>query len=167
MTVRTAELLAPVLLALASIAFMVKASENYIFWVPARGPGAGFWPFWLSAGMLASCLWIIVRWFRRVTPESRSDAPYMTAGALYIVGVSVGALFLLILGSSYIGVYFSLILFLFFLVRIIGKNGLLTSTNVSILVPIGLFLFFEWALRIPLPKGISEPLFYPIYRIIY
>lgn len=167
MTVRTAELLAAVLLALASIGLMVKASENYIFWVSGRGPGAGFWPFWLSLGMLLSCIWIIFRWYRGVTPESRSDAPYMTAGALYIVGVSVGALFLLILGSSYIGVYFSLILFLFFLVRIIGKNSLTTSASVSIFVPIGLFLFFEWALRIPLPKGYTEPLFYPIYRIIY
>lgn len=167
MTVRTAELLAAVLLALVSIGFMVKASENYVFWIPRRGPGAGFWPFWLSLGMLLVCLWNIVRWFRGATPESRSDEIYMTSGAVYIVGISVGALFLLILGSAYIGIYFSLILFLFFFIRIIGKNRLLTSVSISILLPIGLFLFFEWALRIPLPKGISEPLFYPIYRIIY
>jgi putative tricarboxylic transport membrane protein len=167
MTVRTAELLAAILLALAAIAFMVKASENYILWVPLRGPGAGAWPFWLSLGMLLTCLWNIFRWFRGSTPESRSDKIFMSSGAVYIVGVSVAALFLLILGSAYIGIYFSLILFLFFFIRIVGKNGMLTSVMLSIFLPIGLFLFFEWALKIPLPKGISEPLFYPIYRIIY
>lgn len=167
MTVRTAELLAAVLLALASIAIMIKASDNYILWVPRRGPGAGAWPFWLSAAMLLSCLWNIVRWFRRSTPESRSQEVFISSGGLYIVGVSTVALFLLILGSSYIGVYFSLIAFLFFFVRIIGGNSWASSISLSILLPIGLFLFFEWALKIPLPKGISEPLFYPIYAIIY
>jgi hypothetical protein len=91
----------------------------------------------------------------------------MSSDAVYIVGGSVAALFLLILGTAYIGIYFSLIMFLFFFIRIIGKNGLASSAGLSIFIPIGLFLFFEWALRIPLPKGISEPLFYPIYALIY
>ena len=29
------------------------------------------------------------------------------------------------------------------------------------------FLFFEWLLKIPLPQGISEPLFYPVYDVMY
>jgi hypothetical protein len=167
MTIRTAELLAAVLLALASIGFMVKASENYILWVPLRGPGAGAWPFWLSGLMLLTCIWNIVRWFRQMTPESRSEEVFITTGGMYIVGVSIAALFALILGTAYIGLYLSLMLFLFFFIRIIGKDGWVTSVSISVLTPIGLFLFFEWALRIPLPKGITEPLFYPIYRIIY
>lgn len=167
MTVRTAELLAPIILALASIGIMVKASENYIFWVAGRGPGAGAWPFWLSAAMLLTCLWNIVRWFRRMTPESRSDEIFVSSGGLYIVGVSVIALFALILGTAYLGLYLSLMVFLLFFVRFIGGNGWVTSLNLSVLLPIGLFLFFEWALKIPLPKGITEPLFYPIYRLIY
>lgn len=167
MTVRTAELLAAVLMALVSIGIMIKASENFIFWVPGRGPGAGAWPFWLSLAMLLTCLWNIVRWYKGLTPESRSTEIYMSSGAVYIVGISVAAIFLLILGTTYIGIYFSLIMFLFFFIRIIGKNSLLSSTTLSIFIPIGLFLFFEWALKIPLPKGISEPLFYPIYALIY
>jgi len=30
-----------------------------------------------------------------------------------------------------------------------------------------MFLLFEWALATTLPKGISEPLFYPLYDLIY
>jgi len=167
MTVRTAELLAAVLFALASIGIMIKASENFIFWVPGRGPGAGAWPFWLSLGLLLTCLWNIMRWYKGMTPESRSNEIFMSSGAVYIVGVSIAALFLLILGTSTIGIYFSLIMFLFFFIWVIGKNSLALSTGLSIFIPIGLFLFFEWALKIPLPKGISEPLFYPIYALIY
>ena len=28
-------------------------------------------------------------------------------------------------------------------------------------------MLFEWALKIPLPKSITEPLFYPIYDLMY
>jgi hypothetical protein len=38
---------------------------------------------------------------------------------------------------------------------------------VTIGVPVFIFCMFEWALTIPLPKAISEPLFYPIYDLIY
>lgn len=167
MTVRAAELLMAIFLALASIAFMVKSAENYIMWVPGSGPGAGSWPFWLAAGMLLSCLWTILRWFKGTTPESRSDELYMDRHAVQVVGVTVLALAGLLAGCHIIGIYFSLMLFLFFLVYIYGGNPLPVSLALSLLLPIGIFIFFEWALKIPLPKGYSEPLFYPIYAIIY
>jgi hypothetical protein len=33
--------------------------------------------------------------------------------------------------------------------------------------PVVTFLFFEAVLKIILPKGYSEPLFYPLYKIIF
>lgn len=72
MTVRTAELVMAIVLALLSIGLMIKSAELNITWILHRGPGAGAWPFWLSTGMLLSCLVTIFRWFRRVTPESRN-----------------------------------------------------------------------------------------------
>lgn len=167
MTVRTAELLMAVVLALCSIGIMVKSAENFIFWVPGRGPGAGAWPFWLSAGMLLSSLWTLVRWFRGITPESRSNEIFINSDALYIVGTAVIALTALLIGTHIIGIYFSLFIFLFFFVKIFGGNDWITSIAVTVLVPVVVFCFFEWALKIPLPKGYSEPLFYPLYAIIY
>lgn len=167
MTVRTAELLMGVAMALASVALMFKSAELSIGWVIGRGPGAGAWPFWLSAGMLLSCLWILLRWYRGTTPESRSTKVFMDSTAVYLVGTAVVALVGLLIGTHFIGIYFSLIVFLFFFVRIFGKNPWITSIAISLLTPVGIFIFFEWALKIPLPKGVSEPLFYPIYAIIY
>jgi hypothetical protein len=167
MTVRTAELLMALVLALLSLGFMMKSAELNIGWVPGRGPGSGAWPFWLSAGMLAATAATILRWFARATPESRSTEAYMSKGAVSIVGTSVAALVGLLIGTHYIGIYLSLILFLAFFLRIMGRQSWLVTLGVALLTPVAVFCLFDWALTIPLPKGLSEPLFYPLYDLIY
>jgi Tripartite tricarboxylate transporter TctB family len=167
MSMRTAELLVACLLALLSVGFMVKSAELPIGWVPQRGPGSGAWPFWLSAGMLVVSLVMVFRWFMRVTPESRSHEPFMSRNAVTMVGTSVAALAALLLGTHYIGIYFSLILFLIFFIRIMGRQAWLPTLAISIITPVIVFTLFEYALTIPLPKAMSEPLFYPIYDLMY
>jgi hypothetical protein len=167
MTVRTAELLMAIVLALLSVAFIVKSLDLNIGWVEGRGPGSGAWPFWLSLGMLAASLLTMARWFLRATPESRSTELYMSRSAVSIVGTSVAALLGLLIGIHFIGIYFSLVLFLIFFIRIMGRQSWATTLAISLLTPVFILCLFEWALTIPLPKGISEPLFYPIYDLIY
>ncbi|HLT01055.1 MAG TPA: tripartite tricarboxylate transporter TctB family protein [Geminicoccaceae bacterium] len=167
MTVRTAELLMAIALTLLSIAFMVKSMELNIGWVAGRGPGAGAWPFWLSVGMLLTSLATLFRWFRRITPESRSSEIFMSRAAVSIVGTAVAALTALLIGIHTIGIYLSLILFLIFFVRIVGRHSWFTTLAIALLTPVLVFCLFEWALTIPLPKAISEPLFYPIYDLMY
>jgi putative tricarboxylic transport membrane protein len=167
MTVRTAELLMAIALALLSVAFMAKSAELNIGWVPGRGPGAGAWPFWLSVGMLLASLATVYRWFRGVTPESRSTEVFMSRSAVSIVGTAVAALTALLIGIHFIGIYLSLILFLLFFIRIVGRHSWLTTLGITLLTPVFIFCLFEWALTIPLPKALSEPLFYPLYDLIY
>lgn len=168
MTVRTAELLVALALAVLSIGIMIKSTDGLaIGWVAEAGPGSGAWPFWLSTGMLLSCLWTIVRWFRRMTPESRSDELFMSAETVQIVGITIAALILLLIGTYFIGIYFSMILFLIFYLRFLGGHSWILTLTLAIATPVGLFFFFEGALVIPLPKSYSEPLFYPLYDIIY
>lgn len=168
MSVRTAELLMAVAFALLSIGFMWKSTDGLsIWWVPGAGPGSGMWPFWLSLLMLLTCLSIIYRWYRRATPQSRSEEPFMDRHAAQLLGITIGALFLLILGTGLIGVYISLFLFLFFYFKILGGHSWSASVALTVAIPIGVFLLFEYLLTIPLPKGASEPLFFPIYKIMY
>ncbi len=168
MTVRMAELLTAIFMALVSIALMVKSTDGLqIDWVPGAGPGSGFWPFYLSLGLLLSCLAIIARWFMGVTPQSRNREPILDGEGARIVGITIAALFLLILGMAYIGIYISLVAFLFFYLKIMGKHSWTLTIILMLGIPIGLFFFFEMGLQIPLPKGWSEPLFYPIYDLIY
>ncbi|MEZ5933135.1 MAG: tripartite tricarboxylate transporter TctB family protein [Alphaproteobacteria bacterium] len=167
MTVRTAEIVMAVLMAALSIAFMVKAAELNIGWVKDRGPGAGAWPFWLASGMLICCLFTIVRWFTRATPESRSTDVFIPSTALTMIGLTVLALALLLILTQWVGIYFGLMAFLIFYIRFMGGHGWLMTLAITLATVVIVFCLFEWALTISLPKGISEPLFYPIYDLIY
>jgi len=167
LTTRSAELLMAVLLGLLSIGLMWKSTELEIGWIPDRGPGGGSWPFWLSAVMLACCAVIIYRWWRRSTPESRSDAEFMDRDTRRINFITVGSLVVLLGLTHVIGIYFAIFLFLLFYLRFVGRHSWLLTGILSTASPIFLFFFFEALLKILLPKGYSEPLFYPLYQIIY
>ena len=167
MTVRTAELVMGILTALMSIGLMFKSAELNIGWVAGRGPGSGAWPFWLSTGMLLASLTTIYRWFRKITPESRNTTLYMTRDTVVIVGVSAGAILFLLAATHWIGIYASLMLFLLFYIKFVGRHSWLLSIALTVGIPIFVFGLFEWALKIPLPKSITEPLFYPIYDLMY
>jgi len=66
-----------------------------------------------------------------------------------------------------IGVYGAVPLFLIFYMRFLGRHRWLTTGALAASTPVVLFLFFEIALRITLPKGLTEPLFYPLYAIFF
>ena len=157
MTVRTAELLVAVILAIMSAGIMWKSTELNIGWVRGSGPGGGAWPFWLGAGMLVSSIWTIIRWYRKVTPQSRSLELFMSADTLV----------LLLVGTHFIGMYASVFLFMIVFVRFLGRHSWTTTIALAVATPVVMFMLFEWALTTTLPKGITEPLFYPLYDLIY
>ena len=167
MTVRTAEFVMAIVLALCSIGLMIKSAELKIGWIEGRGPGSGAWPFWLSTGMLLCCLATLWRWFRKHTPESRNTNLYMTHETMVIVGTSAGAILFLLSATHWIGIYASLMLFLLFYLKFVGRHTWLLTIILTIGIPVFIFCLFEWALKIPLPKSITEPLFYPIYDLMY
>lgn len=169
MTTKTAELSMAIFLLLASIALMYKSSELNIGWISGRGPGAGMWPFYLALGMALSCVATIYRWYKRATPESRNEEPFLSSETFPIVAITVGSLLGLLIGIHIIGIYFSLAAFMIFYIGFVGRHNWLTTMLISIGTPIFIFCLFEWALTTSLPKGLSmfEPLYYPIYDLIY
>ena len=167
MTVRTAEICMAIVLGVISLGLMVKSTELEIGWVQGRGPGGGAWPFWLSAVMLGSCVLTSIRWFLRITPQSRSTEPYMDKQTWRIVATTVGSIAVALGLTSIISMYFALMLFLMFYLRFVGSHTWLLTLLLSLGLPVGCFFFFEGLLRIMLPKGLIEPVFYPLYRLIY
>lgn len=167
MTVRTAEIVFAVLLALCSIGLMVKSAELNIGWIEGRGPGSGAWPFWLSTGMLLCCIWTIVRWFKKVTPESVSEEPYISKETAAVVGVSAFSILALLVLTQWAGIYIALPVFLFFYLKFIGHHSWPLTLTLVVCVPVFIFCLFEWALKIPLPKAFTEETFYPVYDLIY
>lgn len=161
---RRAEFVMAAVMAVFSLYLMWKSAELPIGWEPERGPGGGAFPFWLSFGMLISCLVIIWRAIRRVTPESRSGEAYMDRISLKLFAISAGSLGVMLLLINWIGVYGAVPLFLIFYVRFVGRHSWLTTGILATATPVVTFFFFEIGLKILLPKGFTEPLFYPLYE---
>lgn len=151
-----------------SLGLMWSATDGLqVGWVSEKGPGSGFWPFWLSFGMLGASIWTLVRWILKQTPESTNMEPYLPRAAFYVVSVSIGAVFGLLILIHLIGIYIALLIFMLFYTKFVGRHGWPLSLALMIGTPVFIFCLFEWALTIPLPKSISEPLFYPIYDLMY
>ena len=64
-----------------------------------------------------------------------------------------------------IGVYFAVPLYLIFYVRFYGRHSSKVTSILALGMPVVTFFFFEIALKNTLPKGFTEPLFYPLYDI--
>jgi hypothetical protein len=167
MTVRTAELLMALLMGTFSIYLMVKSNELPVGWIKGSGPGGGTWPFWLSAIMLMSCCGILFNWYRKHGPVASSTRIYIQSHVLGDVGAVAGALIVTVALFSFIGIYGALPIFLMFYLRFLGRHTWWLSGTLSILIPVVIFYFFEITLKIILPKGITEPLFLPLYKMFF
>lgn len=168
MTVRQAEFAMAIATILMSLGLMWSATDGLaIGWVPEKGPGSGFWPFWLSFGMLLASILTLIRWFRGTTPESRSTEQYLTRSSLVVVGISVGALFALLIAIHLVGIYVALLFFLLFYIRFVGHHEWPTTIMLVGGIPVFIFALFEWLLQIPLPKAITEEWFYPVFDVMY
>ena len=167
MTVRTAELLMAIMMGIFSIYLMVKSYELPIGWIEDEGPGGGSWPFWLSTIMLICCLGIMFNWFRKHGPIASSSKIYIESHVLVDVGAVTLSLIVTVGLFSFIGIYGALPLFLVFYLRFLGKHSWKLTTILTISIPVVIFYFFEITLKIILPKGITEPLFIPLYKIFY
>ncbi len=162
---RMAELVMAVIMAIFSLYLMWKSAELPIGWIPGEGPGGGAFPFWLSVGMLICCIAIIVRWLLGTSPLSRSTESYMDRRTLKLFALNAGALTVTIGLFHVIGVYGAVPLFLIFYLRFLGGHTWSLTGALAVTIPVFTFFFFEIALNITLPKGFTEPLFYPLYDL--
>jgi hypothetical protein len=167
MSVRTAELLMAIVMGVFSIYLMVKSAELPIGWIDGEGPGGGAWPFWLSSIMLICCLGILFNWFRKHGPIATSDKVYIEPHVLVDVTAVAVSLIITVALFSFVGIYGALPLFLVFYLRFLGKHSWRLTSALSVGIPIVIFYFFEITLKIILPKGITEPLFIPLYKMFF
>jgi putative tricarboxylic transport membrane protein len=167
MTVRTAELLMAIMMGAFSIYLMYKSAELPIGWIDDEGPGGGSWPFWLSTIMLISCGGILFNWVRKKGAVATSTKVYIESHVLGDV-LSVAVALIVTVGLfSFVGIYGALPLFLVFYIRYMGKHSWKLTATLAVLIPVVIFYFFEITLKIILPKGITEPLFLPLYKIFF
>jgi putative tricarboxylic transport membrane protein len=149
-----------------AVYFMVYAVRLPIGWDAARGPGGGAFPFWLSLTMFLAAGAIWLRAVLAGRPKS-GTMPFFEPGMIgSVIGVTV-ALAVTIALMPIVGAYIALPLFMVWYLRFFGQNSWTITAILSLATPVVLFFFFEVALRILLPKGVTEPLFLPLYAAFF
>jgi len=147
-----------------SLYFMSHAILLPIGWHgETGGPGGGAFPFWLSLAMLFAAGGVLVRSFR-AGAQASFDFDEEMLRPLLMVLAAIGITIALI---PVVGAYIALPLFIFWYVKAYGRHGWLLSLSLAILTPIAIFFFFEATLKILLPKGITEPWFFPLYAMFF
>jgi hypothetical protein len=119
-------------------------------------PRGGFWPFWCAAITFVCCIWVFVNGLLRRSPPSQSTEPYLDGhgiGVMLKVGVAV---FLLVLLTDYISIYFSMALFLFYYLLVLGRHGIVLSGALAVVMPFWMYLFFDITMSRNLPKGVRS-----------
>lgn len=149
-----------------SLYLMWHATVLPIGWEDGAGPGGGAFPFWLSALMLLASFGIFLRSFTARAPH-RSERFIADADAipalLGVLGLFVAAIALI----PIVGAYVALMAFMASYLRIFGHHGWGLIATLTIGMAVGMFFFFEVTLKILLPKGLTEPLFIPLYAIFF
>lgn len=146
-----------------SVYFMYHALVLPIGWVEFEGPGGGAFPFWLSAVMLLTSGAILLRSLRSETPKEPFFDPD-TRRAVLSVSLSLVITIALL---PLLGAYLAIPLFMIWYLKIYGGHGWKLTAILTLSVPTFLFFFFEVTLKILLPKGITEPLFFPLYAMFF
>ncbi|MBT3305524.1 MAG: tripartite tricarboxylate transporter TctB family protein [Alphaproteobacteria bacterium] len=164
---RMAELVMGLVMGVFSLYLMWKSAELPIGWISGEGPGGGSWPFWLAFGMLLCCVAIVIRWAKRITPESRSEEVYMDGPTFRMFVLNAGGLAVMIGLFHIVGAYGAIPVFLIFYLRFMGGHSWRMTGIFATVTPVITFLFFEIALQKTLPKGFTEPWFEPVYAFFY
>jgi putative tricarboxylic transport membrane protein len=166
---RNGEIITAGVLALLSIYLMYEASQNGIGYIQGTGPAGGFWPFWLSLGMLISTAFVALNWVRRTSPQSRSDEPVLDAYGKKMLLLVGGGIIGFVALIDIISMYGAMAVFLVYYLRFLGRHSWTLTLILAISLPILFFFFFEGLMRITMPTGMSftDPIFTVLYDIIY
>lgn len=143
--------------------FMWHATVLPIGWVEGSGPGGGAFPFWLAAIMLACATAVLVRSLRAGAPRGTFFVQATLRPVLMVIAALVSTAVLMPIMGAYVAIPAFLIWFL----RFFGGHGWAVTAGVVAGFVTIMFFFFEVTAKILLPKGITEPLFIPLYALFF
>jgi len=164
---RTVELTTAATIMLLSACFMVMALDLPILWARGEGPGGGAFPFWLSAGMFLCAGAVLLREWRAAPDLRRHARVFIHRAASGQLAAATAGLFATVLLMPVVGAYIAIPGFIVAYLKVIGRTGWLLALALAAGTMLFMFFFFEVALKILLPKGFTEPLFFPLYAMFF
>lgn len=165
---RSAELVMAVALMGLAVFFMVHATVLPVGWVRGTGPGGGAFPFWLSAIMLGCGAIIALReiaaWSSAIEhPHGFIPSPDTRTRILVVIVLLLAT----VAAMRWLGTYVAIPALLLMYLRFLGRHRWIVTLPIVLVTPVVLFLFFEVTLKIILPKGVTEPVFLPLYAFFF
>ena len=132
-------------------AFVVWESWNLDYYTKL-GPGGGFFPLWLGAIMGGLSLAWLVQVSRR--KGSAPDVPFLPerAGIVRIL-LTVAALVVMAGFMNLLGFQLTMFMFLLFLLRVLGGQGLWVTLVSAVLGSFGMYHLFGRYLDVSLPAA--------------
>jgi len=122
----------------------------------ATGPQAGYFPFYLSMILAAACLWGLAREF--FTRSLKSET-FVTRDQLRrVLQVFVPTL-LFCLAMQWLGLYVASFLLIAGFMVFVGRIAAWKSLVTALLFSLGMFVTFQIAFDVIMPKGPLEALF--------
>ena len=115
------------------------------------GPKSGFFPFWLSLLLVATCGLIVAQAIRHAPMK-----PFVSREQLRPVLKVLWPATAMVVLTQVIGLYVASALYLSFYMRWVGRHSWLAVIVLSISIPIATFIIFEKWFLVPMPKGPLE-----------
>ncbi|MGH2799999.1 MAG: tripartite tricarboxylate transporter TctB family protein [Thermoleophilaceae bacterium] len=116
------------------------------------GLKGGWYPFWSAA--LATVALLVVVYRTLVTPQSAQGVVTGRQGVLDVLGLILPMIVLVLLMDRLLGFYAAGGLYLGYFARVIGRYRWIWAIASAILIPLALYVIFEYGFRVFLPKSI-------------
>ncbi|MFE9204880.1 tripartite tricarboxylate transporter TctB family protein [Micromonospora sp. NPDC007230] len=139
-----------VLIAIA--VYVVISARALGIWLP-QGPGPGFFPLVLAVALVL----LSVAWFIQ-TRRAAAGSSAGEASPWKQPAVTIASLVVLAAVLNFLGFQASMLLFLLFHLKVMGRRGWLTSIVIAVAGSIGAFYLFNDFLLVPLPYATVPPL---------
>jgi len=119
------------------------------------GPGSGYFPFYIGLIVCISALGVI--WQAR-SPKTRDEGTFVNREQMgRVLSVLVPAA-IYVLGIWLLGIYVASAIYIALFMIVLGKYPTVKSVVLAIIVNVVFFLMFEVWFKVPLYKGILDPL---------
>jgi len=119
------------------------------------GPQSGYFPFYIG---LLICTSSLVTLAHTLFSKSDRGPPFVTWGRLKLVLIVLIPAAVYVIGVQYVGLYVASAIYIAVFMVWLGKYSWFKSVAVALAVNISLFLMFEVWFKVPLFKGLLDPL---------
>jgi len=117
------------------------------------GPEAGFFPFYMSLGIVISTFFIVRRGIKILKKEGMGKPLIAKGGLTQILWVLLPAVGVVLL-TELLGLHLATVLYLAFYMGVVGRIHWGKVILLSLLVPFVIYVLFDKIFLIPLPEGV-------------